>query len=66
MSQTPVPASNVNLLDAFRAHYVAFERQVAEAMTSPTDSTILARLGDDLDTYLVLVNEVCLLSIVGT
>ena len=66
MSQTSGLTSDVNILDAFRANYVAFERLVVEAMINPTDSTVLARLGDDLDTYLVLVNKVCLLSIVST
>lgn len=47
-----------DLLNAFRAHYHRFTQVVHEAITSHADSTVLARLGDDLDEYLVLVNEV--------
>ena len=40
-----------DLLGAFRTHYSWFENAVREALLSPTDSTILARLGDDLDEF---------------
>lgn len=46
------------LLDAFQTNYHHFEQLVREAVTHATDSTILARLGDELDEYLNLVNEV--------
>lgn len=51
------------LLDAFRSNYHCYERLVMEAVTHATDSTILARLGDELDEYLNLVNEVSLKTI---
>lgn len=51
----PLPG---DLLDAFRTHYLRFERLVTEATTHATDSTVLARLGDELDEYTNLVNEV--------
>ena len=49
------------LSDAFRTNYHRLERLVREAVTNVTDSTIFARLGDELDEYLNLVNEVSLL-----
>jgi hypothetical protein len=58
--QTPPPLGfwQADLLNAFRAHYHHFLQAVHEAITSNADSNVLARLGDDLDEYLVLVNEV--------
>jgi hypothetical protein len=50
--------SNQSLLDAFRVHYNHYESMVHEAMSNPTDSTVLARLGDDLDQFMSLVAEV--------
>ena len=50
------------LVDAFRSHYSHYEHLVREAILNPTDSTILAHLGDELDSYLQLVVEVCLVS----
>ena len=47
--------------DAFRTNYHRLEHLVREAITNVTDSTIFARLGDELDEYLNLVNEVSLL-----
>ena len=47
------------LSDAFRTNYHHLERLVREAITNVTDSTIFVRLGDELDEYLNLVNEVC-------
>ena len=46
------------LLDAFHVHYRCYEHLVQEATSNPTDSTILAHLGDELDMYLALVLEV--------
>lgn len=40
-----------DLLGAFRTHYLRFEGAVREALLYPTDSTVLARLGDDLDEF---------------
>jgi len=50
----------LTLLDAFRLHYSRFETVIGEAVTHPTDSTVLARIGDDLDEYAALVQEVSL------
>jgi len=58
-SAVPPPS---DLLNAFRAHYRDIEQRVMEAMNNLTDPTILASLGDDLDTFLLLVVEVSLLS----
>ena len=49
------------LSDAFRTNYHHLERLVREAVTNVTDLTIFVRLGDELDEYLNLVNEVSLL-----
>lgn len=46
------------LLDAFRMHYYHFENLVTEATHSATDSTVLTRLGNELEEYINLVNEV--------
>ena len=55
----PNPANaDLDLLDAFRNHYFRFEATVSEAITQATDSTVLARIGDDLDEYAILVAEV--------
>jgi hypothetical protein len=47
-----------SLLDAFRIYYHRFERAVHEIVTVPSDTTMIARLGDDLDEFLSLVIEV--------
>jgi hypothetical protein len=47
-----------DLLSAFRIHYYRFECAIQETSVNPTDSTILARLGDDLDEFANLVIEV--------
>lgn len=46
------------LLGAFRTRYRRYEHLVLEATSNPTDSVILARLGDELDEYLALVIKV--------
>jgi hypothetical protein len=51
------PAAD-ELLNAFRAHYRRYENAVHEAVVNSTDAVVLWRLGDDLDQYLGLVNEV--------
>ncbi len=53
-----VPNAELDLLDAFRNHYYRFEAIVREVTTQATDSTVLARIGDDLDEYAVLLAEV--------
>src|SRR6266436_8239600 len=52
-----------DLLSAFRTHYRRFERAIQEASVNPTDSTVLARLGDDLDGFTNLVIEVSLIHV---
>lgn len=47
-----------NLLDAFRIHYRRYERLVLQATQAATDTTVLARLGDEVDEYIRIVNEV--------
>jgi hypothetical protein len=47
-----------DLLSAFRIHYQRFEQGVQAAVLNPTDATVLARLGDDLDEFANLVHEV--------
>ena len=49
----------LHLLDAFCLHYYHFQTVVGEAITNPTDSTILARIGDE---YAALVHEASLLN----
>ena len=48
----------LDLLDAFRYHYLRYETIVREAITHTTDSTVLARIGDDLDEYATILAEV--------
>lgn len=52
-------SDDTSLLEAFRTHYYRFIQLVEEAVQSPTDSTVLHRLGDQIDEYGVLVSEVC-------
>lgn len=51
-------SSQQDLLSAFVTHYQHFQRVVPKAVTGNTDSTVLARLGDDVDTFMQLVIEV--------
>ena len=46
------------LLAAFWTHYRRLEHLVTEATMHATDSTVLARLGDELDEYINLVIQV--------
>jgi hypothetical protein len=52
-----------DLLAAFREHYHRFTQAVNDTISNATDSIVLARLGDALDEYSGLVNEVCLVSL---
>ena len=52
------PGGEQYLLDAFRYHYFRYETIVREAITGTTDSTVLARIGDDLDEYATILAEV--------
>ena len=68
MSQ-PTLESELNplhLLDAFCLHYYHFQTVVVEAITNLTNSTVLARIGDDLDEYTALVHEASLLNTLFT
>lgn len=47
-----------DLLAAFRIHYRRFEQAIAEILSNPTDPTILARLGDDLEEFTTLATQV--------
>lgn len=47
-----------NLLDAFRTHYYRFVHLVNSATESPTDPTVLQRLGDQISEYGDLVVQV--------
>lgn len=59
MTTNPLPAAvAAELLDAFRLHYHRFESGIHEAVTTSADTVVLWRLGDDLDQYISLVNEV--------
>ncbi|KAI0057690.1 hypothetical protein BV25DRAFT_1872356 [Artomyces pyxidatus] len=49
---------NQDLLQGFRSRYHHYVQAVNEAMHSAADSTVLARLGDDLDEYGALVLQV--------
>lgn len=53
----PASDSNLDLLTEFRLRYHRFQLSIAEAVRTNVDSTILARLGDDLDEYQRLVIE---------
>ncbi|KAH8108647.1 hypothetical protein DFH11DRAFT_1516599 [Phellopilus nigrolimitatus] len=46
-----------DLLSAFRSHYRRFEHAIQEAISSNADSTVVSRIGDELDEYVRLVNE---------
>ncbi len=60
MEQEDAPLAadgELDLLDAFRHHYFRYEAIVREATTHATDSTVLARIGDDLDEYATILAE---------
>lgn len=59
MSVNNTENNSAALLDAFRTHYHRFNTAIHSACGGQTDSVVLARLGDDIDQYLNLVNEVC-------
>ena len=56
LEQINTPAQ-VELLSAFRIHYCRFESAIAEVLINPTDSTVVARIGDDLDEFSALVTQ---------
>ena len=55
------PSNNVesDLLTTFWLHYYRFEQVVTDSLIYPTDSTALARLGDDFHRFVNLVSKVC-------
>lgn len=57
-SSSDVYSSDDGLLEAFRANYFRFEQAIHNAVTETYDSVVLARLGDDVDEYLSIANEV--------
>jgi hypothetical protein len=52
------PADLSDLISAFRSYYYQFIKSVEEAALSPTDSTVLNRLGDRIDEYRALLIQV--------
>jgi hypothetical protein len=58
MAQDNGSMQSDNLLNAFRAQYQHFSIAIPSAIQSNADSVVLARLGDDLDEYYNLVQEV--------
>jgi hypothetical protein len=52
------PTDFSDLIAAFRTHYYRFVKSVEEVALSPTDSTVLNRLGDQIDEYRALVIQV--------
>jgi hypothetical protein len=51
------------LLSAFRNIYQQYEQAVTQALHNSADSTVLARLGDDLDEFATLATHVSQVSI---
>lgn len=51
--------SDDNLLNAFRSQYHQLQAQVQSTLSAPTDSTVLERLGDQVDTFQRILEEVC-------
>jgi hypothetical protein len=47
-----------NLLTAFRQYHNQFQDAVTYALKNPTDPTVLAQLGDDLDEFTHLAEHV--------
>lgn len=54
----PNDINNSELLDTFRQLYRHYERRVQAITPSSTDSTVLARLGDELNEYKRQLDEV--------
>jgi hypothetical protein len=58
MAQENNGIQNDDLLNAFRAQYQQFSAAIPAAISSNADPVSLARLGDDLDEYCNLAQEV--------
>jgi hypothetical protein len=54
-SRTVTPS---DLLTAFRQYYHQFQDAITYSLVHPTDPTVLARLGDDLDEFAHLAEHV--------
>ncbi|KAH9912792.1 hypothetical protein B0H21DRAFT_704192 [Amylocystis lapponica] len=52
-----VDTSQQDLVAAFRLHHNRFVEAIQQAIATSADSTVLERLGDDLDQYLALIND---------
>ncbi|KAJ7847591.1 hypothetical protein B0H14DRAFT_3675428, partial [Mycena olivaceomarginata] len=52
-----LPSPATSLLDAFRLHYNRFQDAFTAIIQTPTDAVVIARLGDDLDEYIQLVEQ---------
>jgi len=52
-------ATSQDLLSGFRTYFHRYSQAVHEAIQNSADSTVLARLGDDLDEFGGLVAQVC-------
>ncbi len=50
--------SQEQLVSAFRSHFHHYSQAIHEAVQNSADSTVLARLGDDLDEFSQLVAQV--------
>lgn len=59
------PDQPLGLLNAFRVQYHHFVVRVTAAITENADSVVLSRIGDDLDQYLQLLNEVCTFDLIS-
>ncbi|KAJ6621675.1 hypothetical protein B0H10DRAFT_968493 [Mycena sp. CBHHK59/15] len=61
MEPALAPLLDTALLDAFRSHYNHFQTSVTAIIQNCTDTVVVARLGDDLDEYIWLVQEAYLM-----
>jgi hypothetical protein len=52
--------SGQDVITGFRAHYQKFDRLLADVLINPTDSFRLVRIGDDLEEFRLIVDEVSL------
>ncbi|KAJ7137391.1 hypothetical protein C8R43DRAFT_893734 [Mycena crocata] len=57
MDPEPPTFAQDTLLNAFRTHYHRFQTSVTNIVNNPTDATVIARLGDDLDEFVTIVQE---------
>lgn len=62
IQQGSAPA--LELADGFRSRFYQYSAQVGEAVSHNTDSTVLERIKEDLEEFIRLTVEVCLISCV--